>query len=89
MDLSGRRKYLYVACAAPGDTAAAAPMLTLVMGLSAALAASRITGLSAGIKWPNDVVLEKKKICGILTEMSVQAEYVDYVVIGVGINVNH
>lgn len=65
-----------------------APMLTLVMGLSAAQAAARVTGLSAGIKWPNDVVLEKKKICGILTEMSVQAEYVDYVVIGVGINVN-
>ncbi|MCH1981685.1 biotin--[acetyl-CoA-carboxylase] ligase [Ruminococcus sp. OA3] len=65
----------------------AAP-LTLVMGLSVAQALDDTLGLSAGIKWPNDVVVSGKKICGILTEMSAQMDYVDYLVIGTGINVN-
>ncbi len=64
-----------------------APMLTLVMGLSVAQVC-REYGLDAWIKWPNDVVVNKKKICGILTEMSAQIDYVNYVVIGTGINVN-
>ena len=40
------------------------------------------------IKWPNDIVLNKKKVCGILTEMSAEMDYIHYVVIGMGINVN-
>ena len=40
------------------------------------------------IKWPNDVVVSRKKICGILTEMGVREGKIDYAVIGVGINVN-
>ncbi len=65
-----------------------APMLTLVMGLSVAEGIRRVTGMDAGIKWPNDIVVNKKKICGILTEMAAEMEYINYVVIGVGINVN-
>lgn len=65
-----------------------ASRLTLVMGLSVAQAAERILGLPARIKWPNDVVLNGKKICGILTEMSASMEGVHFVVIGTGINVN-
>ncbi len=64
-----------------------ASMLTLVMGLSVAQAVSRL-GLSPSIKWPNDVVLSRKKICGILTEMRLFGTRIDYVVIGTGINVN-
>lgn len=64
-----------------------APMLTVVMGLSVAQAAQRI-GVDTSIKWPNDVVVSRKKICGILTEMSVEEGNIRYVVIGVGINVN-
>ena len=45
-------------------------------------------GVDTKIKWPNDIVLEKKKICGILTEMSSEMNYVNYAVIGIGINVN-
>ena len=41
------------------------------------------------IKWPNDLVLNKKKICGILTEMSAQLDYINHVVIGIGINVQN
>lgn len=44
--------------------------------------------VEAGIKWPNDIVVNGKKICGILTEMSIEHDYVKYIVIGVGINVN-
>ena len=65
-----------------------AAMLTLVMGLSVAQAIEEFAKVSPRIKWPNDIVLDKKKICGILTEMSAQVDYVNYIVIGVGINVN-
>jgi BirA family biotin operon repressor/biotin-[acetyl-CoA-carboxylase] ligase len=65
----------------------AAP-ITLVMGLSVAQALSETLGLAARIKWPNDVVVSGKKICGILTEMSAQMDYVEYLVVGTGINVN-
>ena len=61
--------------------------LTLVMALSVASAIEEMTGEKAMIKWPNDIVLNGKKICGILTEMFLREK--DYVVIiGVGINVN-
>lgn len=63
-------------------------MLTLVMALSVAEAIEEQSGLEAGIKWPNDVVVNKRKVCGILTEMILEAEYIRCVVTGVGINVN-
>ena len=68
-----------------------APMLTLVMGLSVAEAVGRYTGLPAKIKWPNDVVVNGKKICGILTEMEMglETKEIQYLVIGVGINVGN
>lgn len=66
-----------------------ASMLTLVMALSVADAIAEVTGLSTGIKWPNDIVVNKKKVCGILTEMNAELDYIQYVVIGVGINVNN
>lgn len=64
-----------------------ASMLTLVMGLAVAQAVEKL-GFAPSIKWPNDVVLSRKKICGILTEMSVSEGRIGHVVIGVGINVN-
>ena len=64
-----------------------APMLTLVMGLSVAQAVQKL-GFSPEIKWPNDVVISKKKICGILTEMGLNGSKIRYVGIGTGINVN-
>lgn len=72
----------------PGIMPDRAPMLTLVMGLSVVEAIRTVTGIEAEIKWPNDVVVNKKKVCGILTEMAAEMTYVNYVVIGVGINVN-
>lgn len=67
---------------------AQASMLTLVMGLSVAQAVKDELDVDSQIKWPNDVVVDGKKICGILTEMGVNASGVDYVVIGTGINCN-
>ena len=64
-----------------------APTLTLVMGMAVAKAVKDL-GFDVSIKWPNDVVVSHKKICGILTEMGVRDGKIDYAVIGVGINVN-
>jgi BirA family biotin operon repressor/biotin-[acetyl-CoA-carboxylase] ligase len=65
-----------------------ASMLTLMTGLAVTKAINNYTNLKAKIKWPNDIVVNGKKICGILTEMSSEMEYVNYVVVGIGINVN-
>lgn len=65
-----------------------ASMLTLVMGISVVQAIRNVLQLDTCIKWPNDVVLNKKKVVGILTEMNAQMDYIEYLVIGVGINAN-
>ena len=65
-----------------------APMLTLVMALAVARALREQTGVDVQIKWPNDLVVQGRKICGILTEMSIEMTWINYVVIGIGINVN-
>jgi len=61
--------------------------ITLAAGLAVCKALNNF-GVEAGIKWPNDVYINGKKVCGILTEMSASSEGVDYVVVGMGINVN-
>ena len=66
-----------------------ASMLTLVAAMAVAKAIRRELDLPAQIKWPNDIVLNGKKICGILTEMSAEIDYINYVVIGIGINVSN
>ena len=66
-----------------------ASMLTLVAALAVAAAIRKCTGRPAGIKWPNDIVMNRKKVCGILTEMSAQIDYVNHVVVGIGINVHN
>ncbi|MGN0315997.1 MAG: biotin--[acetyl-CoA-carboxylase] ligase [Fusicatenibacter sp.] len=67
---------------------AKAPMLTIVMGLSVVQGIRNALGVDTKIKWPNDAVLNGRKLCGILTEMSAQIDFINYVVIGTGINVN-
>lgn len=63
-------------------------MLTLVAALSVSQAIDEVTLLHTQIKWPNDIVVNGKKVCGILTEMSADMDQIYYVVIGIGINVN-
>ena len=66
-----------------------ASMLTLVAAMATTRAIRRVTGVPALIKWPNDIVMNGKKVCGILTEMSAQFDYINHIVIGIGINVHN
>ena len=65
-----------------------APFLTLVAGASVVKALSNL-GVEASIKWPNDIIVHNKKICGILTELSAEIERVNYIVLGIGMNVKN
>ena len=66
-----------------------ASMLTLVAALAVAKAITSVTGEEAMIKWPNDIVINSKKVCGILTEMNAQFDYINHIVVGIGINVHN
>lgn len=65
-----------------------ASMITIVSALAVAKSIEKICGLETGIKWPNDIVINGKKVCGILTEMSAEIEEVRYIIVGIGINAN-
>ncbi len=64
-----------------------ASMMTLVAAMAVAEGIEEVTGLCCGIKWPNDLVLDGRKLVGILTEMSTEMESIHYVIVGIGINV--
>ncbi|MEN6318801.1 MAG: biotin--[acetyl-CoA-carboxylase] ligase [Syntrophaceae bacterium] len=65
-----------------------APKLTLLASVAVAEAILSMTSLNVNIKWPNDILVNGRKIAGILTEISTEMDKIDYVVIGVGLNVN-
>lgn len=62
--------------------------ITLLAGIAVCRGIRSTTGCAAKLKWPNDVVIGSRKVCGILTEMAAEIERVEYVVLGIGINVN-
>jgi BirA family biotin operon repressor/biotin-[acetyl-CoA-carboxylase] ligase len=64
------------------------PQITLVAGVSCARAIEDCLGMRPGIKWPNDIVYDGGKLCGILVEMEAAAEQVHFLTVGIGINVN-
>ncbi len=64
------------------------PVVTLMTAVALAEAVRNLTGLTPNIKWPNDLLIGKKKLAGILTEIVAQPDSVDYVIVGAGINVN-
>lgn len=66
-----------------------ASMLTIVSAMAVRSALSEACGIDVRIKWPNDIVADGKKLCGILTEMSAELTKVNYVAVGIGINVNN
>ena len=72
----------------PGFLPQEAPKCTLMAAVAIVKAIRRHTGITAGIKWPNDILYQGKKIVGILTEMSAEMDGINYIVIGSGINVN-
>lgn len=72
----------------PRLPAESCPMLTLVAAMAVRAAIKEITGLEAAIKWPNDIVIEGRKVCGILTEMAGMSEGFPEIILGIGINGN-
>lgn len=65
-----------------------APKCTLMAAVAVTKAIYNITNVKVGIKWPNDILYNGKKLVGILTEMNAEMDRINYIVIGMGINVN-
>ena len=61
---------------------------TLLAAVAVVRAINEYTGVKAGIKWPNDILIDGKKMVGILTEMNAEFGHINYIVIGTGININ-
>lgn len=62
--------------------------ITLIAAIAVAQAIRDVTSLEVMIKWPNDIMIDQRKLCGILTEIKAEQDIVDFVVLGIGINVN-
>ncbi|MBM4762100.1 biotin--[acetyl-CoA-carboxylase] ligase [Bacillus sp. B15-48] len=65
-----------------------APQLTLVTAVAVVEAIEEVTGISPQIKWPNDILINGKKVTGILTELQADSDRINAVIIGIGMNVN-
>ncbi|MCR4956907.1 MAG: biotin--[acetyl-CoA-carboxylase] ligase [Lachnospiraceae bacterium] len=66
-----------------------APLLSVAAGMAVVHAVKEVAGLKAQLKWPNDVVVNGKKLCGILAEMELEGNHIEYVVVGIGVNLFH
>jgi BirA family biotin operon repressor/biotin-[acetyl-CoA-carboxylase] ligase len=64
-------------------------LVTMICSISIAEAVKEITGIDPIIKWPNDLLIDGKKLCGVLTEMEAEMDRINSCVIGIGINVNN
>ncbi len=71
----------------PGMQPEHASRITLLAGVSVARTI-RALGLPAKIKWPNDILINGKKVCGILTEIGAEVDRIDYIIVGIGIDAN-
>jgi BirA family biotin operon repressor/biotin-[acetyl-CoA-carboxylase] ligase len=72
----------------PRVKAALLPQLTLITAVAVCNTMVNLANIEAGIKWPNDILVNGKKVCGILAEAKLDKNLVDYAVVGIGINVN-
>jgi BirA family biotin operon repressor/biotin-[acetyl-CoA-carboxylase] ligase len=64
-------------------------LITMTASISIAQAIKEVVGLDAEIKWPNDLLIKNKKVCGILTEIDADLQKIKYAIVGIGINVNN
>lgn len=64
-------------------------MLTMAASVSVVHAIREITGLSPEIKWPNDILIKGRKVCGVLTELDAEMDRINYSIVGIGVNVNN
>lgn len=67
--------------------AAALPLLSPLAGVAVARAVRRVAGLYPTIKWPNDVIIDGRKVAGILAESALSGSRIDYAIVGVGVNI--
>ena len=65
-----------------------APGITTLVAVAIRRVLNQLTGLDIGIKWPNDIIVNGRKVCGILTEMHGDMDKIYYIVVGIGINAN-
>ena len=65
-----------------------APRVNLMISIAVAATIKKLFGIKAGLKWPNDVLIEGRKVCGILAEMNAEMDVVNFVNVGIGINAN-
>ena len=72
----------------PGISPAYAPRISLMASVAVAATIKNLFELKAELKWPNDVLIEGRKVCGILAEMDAEMDVVNFVNIGIGINAN-
>jgi BirA family biotin operon repressor/biotin-[acetyl-CoA-carboxylase] ligase len=72
----------------PRINPAYAPRINLMVSIAVATTIRRLFGLKAELKWPNDVLIEGRKVCGILAEMDAEMDVVNFVNVGIGINAN-
>jgi len=72
----------------PRISPAYAPRISLMASVAVATTIKKIFGLKAELKWPNDVLIEGRKVCGILAEMDAEMDVVNFVNVGIGINAN-
>ncbi len=88
--LSPKYKGIYLSLILrPKILPAACPILTLMSAVSICEAIKMVLDLDVQIKWPNDLLIHNKKVAGILTEMNAEVDKVNFVVIGMGLNVNN
>jgi BirA family transcriptional regulator, biotin operon repressor / biotin---[acetyl-CoA-carboxylase] ligase len=73
----------------PNAPPSLAPLFTLGTAVAMHNAIERYTGMDIDIKWPNDLLIGRKKFCGILSEIQAETDLVKSMVVGVGVNVNH
>lgn len=64
------------------------PSLIMLVSLAVIHSIEAVTGLKSQVKWPNDVLINGRKVCGVLIESNVRGGIVDYAIIGIGVNVN-
>ncbi len=65
-----------------------APRINLMISIAVAATIRKLFGITAGFKWPNDVLIEGRKVCGVLAEMNAEMDAVNFVNVGIGINAN-
>jgi len=72
----------------PRISPAYAPRINLMASVAVATTIKKLFGLNAELKWPNDVLIEDRKVCGILAEMDAEMDVINFVNVGIGINAN-